>query len=642
VPRTGAATASALVPSAGAPCPPPDAAAQRALLLGQAPWRARRSLRSGNVPKYASLADAASGALRRGEPAVLAGLRLSQLRLAAGGGGGGSRAAAAGAGAPSPPTPGVTVYTSAPNVNRFFEVDAAKNADPSAYYHVAYPGTSSTAAAAAAAAAGAPAAAAAAAGSPPPPSASLGEWLRRAPSWSETRTLCRALLGAWDATEGPAAIAFRPNAPALREASRALSAAPPRAEPAARPPPPPLLDPSDLLDWSRVLELLRAVAARPGGGVGGPLPAGELWLEACNPRAPTATATATAALLLPMRALPFARAIVQVSGHRRVVLVDPALTYGEDEKGGGLRPFPFAHPLEGYSGRRWEEGDEVEENEEEVAAARAGEQNVPPRPVRGRVAELAPGDALIIPAHWWAHQELLPSAGAPPSAGAAPPPLNAALELRLLPPAGAAAAAAVVPMSAGALRAHAARLAEGVLAASLGAPAVARCLEALACSGGGGDAAAAAAPPPPTVRAYDRAVACGEAFEMLVAACLAAPSSPPAKGPVGRLRRAEAEARALCAAMAAGGRLRGGAGAAEVGSRAGLEAQRWLIEEDAEAARFPTLFRHRLLGARDDWREHAVPLLPAAVPERASAGALAAAAAAERPAPSPPTLASSP
>jgi hypothetical protein len=33
-----------------------------------------------------------------------------------------------------------------------------------------------------------------------------------------------------------------------------------------------------------------------------------------------------------------------------------------------------------------------------------------------------------------------------------------------------------------------------------------------------------------------------------------------------------------------------------------------LIEEDAEAARYSSLFRHRLIANRPDWMDHATPL----------------------------------
>jgi hypothetical protein len=33
-----------------------------------------------------------------------------------------------------------------------------------------------------------------------------------------------------------------------------------------------------------------------------------------------------------------------------------------------------------------------------------------------------------------------------------------------------------------------------------------------------------------------------------------------------------------------------------------------LIEEDEEAARYSSLFRHRLIANRPDWRDHATPL----------------------------------
>lgn len=36
-----------------------------------------------------------------------------------------------------------------------------------------------------------------------------------------------------------------------------------------------------------------------------------------------------------------------------------------------------------------------------------------------------------------------------------------------------------------------------------------------------------------------------------------------------------------------------------------------LIEEDGEAARYSALFRHRLIGNRPDWMQHATPLLRA-------------------------------
>jgi hypothetical protein len=36
--------------------------------------------------------------------------------------------------------------------------------------------------------------------------------------------------------------------------------------------------------------------------------------------------------------------------------------------------------------------------------------------------------------------------------------------------------------------------------------------------------------------------------------------------------------------------------------------QYYLIEEDAEALRYSSLFRHRLIANRPDWQQHATPL----------------------------------
>jgi hypothetical protein len=36
--------------------------------------------------------------------------------------------------------------------------------------------------------------------------------------------------------------------------------------------------------------------------------------------------------------------------------------------------------------------------------------------------------------------------------------------------------------------------------------------------------------------------------------------------------------------------------------------QYFLIEEDAEAARYSSLFRHRLIANRPDWQQHATPM----------------------------------
>ena len=685
----GAAAAAALVPAAAAP-PPPDAPAERALALGQGPWRARRSLRSGGaVARFSSIAGAKQ-ALRRGEPVVLVGARLSSLVLSSppsavvcGSGGVGQRA---------------SILTSAPGLDRFFEFDAAKNADPGAYYHVRYPETAATACGPSAAGRGGDGGGDGAPGgndgsrvSSSGSSSSgvgLGEWLARASSWVETRTLCRALLGVWGRTHE--SLTFVPNAAALREASCALRAETGGSGGKGAAPAPgrrPRLTPRDLLDWPRVWELLGSMLAEDDEvfAEGSPIGAarqqkqqpsssgGSLWLEACNPAAGRAA-------LLPMRALPFARVVAQVSGCRRVVLVDPLLTYGDAAGGaGGVRPYPFAHPLEGYSGRSWEEeGDDEEEGGEEGAGAGAGAgaggggggggESVKSDPLRGVIAELGPCDALVVPAFWWAHQELLQPAG---GGGG----LNAALELGFdgggggggggggESGVGGGAAPALVcpPLSAGALRAQAARLAEGLLAASLGAPAVARCLTELAAAGRPGQPPPPPPPPPPTARAHDRALACGEAFGALVEACLAAPLRPlPTLGPMGRLLAAEAQARALCAAMTdsggggggGGGRLRptralDAAAAARLAAAAPGTAtapRRWLVEEDAEAARFPTLFRHRLLGAREDWKRHAteLPLLlhtgaaETLVPPRLAAPKSASALAPDNEAPPPP------
>jgi hypothetical protein len=53
----------------------------------------------------------------------------------------------------------------------------------------------------------------------------------------------------------------------------------------------------------------------------------------------------------------------------------------------------------------------------------------------------------------------------------------------------------------------------------------------------------------------------------------------------------------------------------------GINEPRYLLQEpDAEAARYPQLFHHRLLAERPDWRDHA-RLLPPSGGQRLLAGA---------------------
>eukprot|EP00775_Hariotina_reticulata_P005203 gene5203-5441_t len=80
------------------------------------------------------------------------------------------------------------------------------------------------------------------------------------------------------------------------------------------------------------------------------------------------------------------RLVCQVSGRLQVLLLPPRLCFK------GLYPYPVAHPYDSYSCVDWE-GPELDDWPGATE-------------VTGRVCSIAPGDALLVPAYWFLHCQL--------------------------------------------------------------------------------------------------------------------------------------------------------------------------------------------------------------------------------------------
>jgi hypothetical protein len=252
--------------------------------------------------------------------------------------------------------------------------------------------------------------------------------------------------------------------------------------------------------------------------------------------------------------------LVQTAGASRLLLAPP------DAFAGCAYPFPVAHPADGASMVDWADPD---------AAAWPAFSSL-----RCWTATLAPGDALLVPAHWAAHWELPPDAPDP----------SAALIVSFAPAPHRATAAS--------LTLAAARAAEVALSDALSEPE--RVRAGVAAIGRGGD-----------VRAWLRAVGVLAPF--------------PAACPPSALALADALDAAAAALEAPGGRA-GVAGLARAlcarrlrptpwletpgvddAARADVPTL-WLDDRSEEERKYPMLFRREVeakVAARREWRRGA-------------------------------------